>query len=149
MADETMDILDNLIQTCRNGQAGYRDAAEHTKTAELKEYFNRQSLERAKFAGELESLAQRLGEDDPDRGPSMASRFHQAWFDLKQKFGGGDLSILESVEAAEDDAKVHYQDALQAELPIDIHEIVETQARSVLAARDWIRTLRESYKRAA
>src|ERR1700681_2950147 len=104
MADDTIDIVEKLIETCRDGQEGYRDAAEHTHTAELKEVFNRQSLERAKFAGELESVAQRLGESDPDRSPSIASKLHRAWFDLKQKFGGGDLSVLESVEAGEDNA---------------------------------------------
>jgi uncharacterized protein (TIGR02284 family) len=149
MADQTIDIIDKLIETCRDGQEGYRNAAEHTRTAELKDFFNRQSLQRAQFAGELENIAQRLGEADPDRGPSMANKLHRAWFDLKQKFGGGDLSILESVEAGEDSAKKNYQDALRADLPIDVHEIVDTQAHSVLAAHDQVRNLRDSYKKAA
>ena len=149
MADKTIYVIERLIETCRDGQEGYRDAAGHTKTAELKDFFNRQSLQRAKFAGELESIAQRLGESDPDRSPSIGSKLHRAWFDLKQKFGGGDLSILESVEAGEDNAKKHYQEALRADLPVDVHEIVEAQAHSVLAAHDEVRNLRDSYKRAA
>jgi uncharacterized protein (TIGR02284 family) len=149
MADETIDVIERLIETCRDGQEGYRDAAEHTQSAELKAFFNRQSLQRAKFAGELESVALRLGESDPDRSPSIANKLHRAWFDLKQKLGGGDVSILESVEAGEDNAKKHYQEALRADLPVDVHEIVEAQAHSVLAAHDEVRNLRDSYKRAA
>jgi uncharacterized protein (TIGR02284 family) len=149
MADETIDVIERLIETCRDGQEGYRDAAEHTQSAELKAFFNRQSLQRAKFAGELESVALRLGESDPDRSPSIANKLHRAWFDLKEKLGGGDVSILESVEAGEDNAKKHYQEALRADLPVDVHEIVEAQAHSVLAAHDEVRNLRDSYKRAA
>jgi len=149
MADETLDMIDKLIETCRDGQEGYRDAAEHTQTPELKEFFNRQSLERAKFAGELESVAQRLGESDPDRSPSISSKLHRAWFDLKQKLGGGDVSVLESVEAGEDNAKKVFQEALRADLPLDVHTIVERQAHYVLAAHDQVRNLRDSHKRAA
>ncbi len=149
MAEHTLDIIEKLIETCRDGQLGYRDAAEHAQNADLKEFFSRQSLERAKFSGELESIARQLGEADPDRSPSMANKLHRAWFDLKQKFGGGDESILESVESGEDNAKNHYQEALRADLPLDIHSIVETQAHSVLAAHDRVRALRDAYKRAA
>lgn len=149
MADDTLDIVEKLIETCRDGQEGYRNAAEHTQTAELRDVFNRQSLERAKFAGELESVAHRLGESDPDRGPSIANKLHQAWFDLKQKFGGGDASILESVEAGEDNAKKHYQEALQGKLSMDVREIIETQSRSVFAAHDLVRNMRDRYKKAA
>ena len=149
MADDTIDIVDRLIETCRDGQAGYRDAAEHTRDAELKDFFNRQSLERATFAGELETIAQRLGEADPDRSPSITSKLHRAWFDLRQKIGGSDVSILESVEAGEDSAKKHYQEALRSDLPIDVHEVVEAQAHRVFAAHEQVRTLRDTYKRAA
>jgi len=149
MSEDTIDILDTLIETCRDGQAGYRDAAEHTQNSELRDLFNRQSLERAKFAGELENVALRLGESDPDRSPSIANKLHRAWFDLKQKLGGGDASILESVESGEDNAKKHYQEALRAELPMDVRAIVETQAQSILAAHDRIRVLRDQFKKAA
>lgn len=149
MANSTIDVLETLIETCRDGQAGYRDAAEHCKSAELKEFFNRQSLERAKFSGELEACVQRLGEKDPDREPSISNRLHRAWFDLKQKLGGGDASILESVEAGEDNAKKHYLDALNAGLPADVREIVEQQAQSVMSAHNRVRTLRDQYKKAA
>jgi uncharacterized protein (TIGR02284 family) len=149
MADNTIDIIEKLIETCRDGQEGYRHAAEHTEKAELKEIFNRESLERAKFAGELESVAQRLGESDPDRSPSIANKLHRAWFDIKQKLGGGDVSVLESVEAGEDNAKKHYQEAMSGNLPGDVSEIVNRQAQSIFAAHDHIRVLRDQYKRAA
>jgi uncharacterized protein (TIGR02284 family) len=79
----------------------------------------------------------------------MASTLHRAWIDLKTKFGGGDDSILESVESGEHNARNHYHEALQAGLPRNVQEIVERQAESVFAAHDQIRTLQGVYKRAA
>ena len=149
MANETLNQIDKLIETCRDGQEGYRDAAEHTKDSVLKDFFNRQSLERSRFAGELENIAQRLGESDPDRGPSMANKLHRAWLNLKEKLGAGDASILESVEAGEDNARKNYQEALGAGLPADVFAIVEQQAQFVFAAHDRVRTLRDEYKKAA
>lgn len=149
MSKDTLDIIDKLIETCRDGQEGYRDAAEHTKTPELREFFNRQSLERAQFAGELENVAQRLGEPDPDRGTSMSNKLHRAWFDLKQKLGGGDASVLESVETGEANAKKHYEEALNSRLPSDIKGIIERQVQSMATAHDQLRMLRDRYKTAA
>src|SRR3954447_12102228 len=127
--DNAISVLEKLVETCRDGQNGFRDAAEHTSNTELKELFNQISLERGQFAGELEQEIQRLGKSDPDRKGSTGGAIHRAWFDLKQKLGGGDSAILNSVEAGEDKAKKDYQDALNEEhLPVDIREIISRQA---------------------
>jgi uncharacterized protein (TIGR02284 family) len=149
MSDYVIDILETLIQTSRDGQEGYRSAAESTGDAGLKTFFEHQSLQRASFAGELENEVQHLGKADPDRSASVLNKLHRAWFDLKKKMGGGDLSVLESVESGEDSAKQHYQEALDAGLPNDVRDIVQRQAQSVIAAHDKVRTLRDQYKRAA
>lgn len=149
MSNNILDIIENLIQTCRDGEEGYRSAAEHTKNAELRDFFNRQSMERAQFAGELQTLARELGETNPSRSPSMASTLHRAWFGLKQKFGGGEASLLESVEAGEEDARKAYQEALSADLPIAVRAIVERQAERIAVAYDRVFTQLEQIKRAA
>jgi uncharacterized protein (TIGR02284 family) len=149
MATDTLDHIDKLIETCRDGQEGYREAAEHTKDPDLRKFFDLQSLERARFAGELENIARRLGESNPNRRPSMANKLHRAWINLKEKLGAGDASILESVEAGEDKARNTYQEVLQSGLPADVFAIVEQQAQFVFAAHDRVRTLRDEYKKAA
>jgi uncharacterized protein (TIGR02284 family) len=149
MADDIIEVLEKLIETCRDGQAGYLDAAEHSRNPELRNYFQRQSMERSKFAGELERVARRLGERGPGRSPSMANKLHRAWIDVKHRLGGGDAGVLGSVEVGEDNAKKHYQEALRADLPYDVHTIIERQAESVFDAYDQVRTLRGVYKSAA
>jgi uncharacterized protein (TIGR02284 family) len=149
MADDNLDGIKKLIETCRDGQAGYLEAAEHAKNAELRAFFSGQSMERARFAAELESVARRLGEAYPTRSPSMANKMHCAWIDLKYKLGGGDAGVLHSVEAGEHNAKNHYQQALDAGLPPEVRTILERQAESVFAAYDQVCMLRDMYKKAA
>src|SRR5882724_11410811 len=94
-------VIENLIETCTDGQKGYQDAASHVKRSDLKTYFNQQSLERASFAGELEAELIRLGKPDKKVSGSVAASLNRAWIDTKVSLGAGDHSILESIEAGE------------------------------------------------
>lgn len=148
--DKAIDTLEKLVVTCRNGQEGYRQAAEHAKAPELKEFFNHMSLERAQSAGELEQEVQKLGVHDPNRKGSTAGALHRAWFELKEKLGGGDESILNSVESGEDTAKKDFEDALkEKEIPSDIREVIAAIASKVEMAHNKARDLRDRFKNAA
>jgi uncharacterized protein (TIGR02284 family) len=149
MATPNSDVLDtiqNLIETCRDGQNGYRDAAEHIKDEDVRRFFNGQSLERANFAGELEQIAQRLGDADVDRSGSAAAAMHRAWIDFKANVGMGDDGVIAAAETGEDSAKKAYENALEKQLPAEIRSIVERQAQSVFRAHDLVRNLRDSRK---
>ena len=73
---------------------------------------------------------------------------HRAWIDTKVALGGGDKTILESVEKGEDNAKETYQKALTGNLPTSIAEIVRRQAASVQRTHDKVRMLRDEAKAA-
>ena len=137
-------VVEALIETCKNGENGYKDAAEHVKRSDLKSYFQQQSAERAGFAGELQVELGKLGEPGKKDSGSVAGAIHRAWIDAKASLGGGDKTILESVEQGEDKAKENYQEALQGPLPSNVSEIVRRQAASVQAAHDKVKSLRDS-----
>jgi uncharacterized protein (TIGR02284 family) len=147
--DDVISTLEQLIETCRDGQNGYRDAAEHIKSPEIRNWFNQQSLERGQFAGELEAQVQRLGKSDPDRKGSVSGAIHRKWFELKEKLGGSDESVLAEVERGEDNAKHNYEEGLKQDLPADIRSIVDRQAQSVFIAHDRAKILRDQFKSAA
>jgi uncharacterized protein (TIGR02284 family) len=147
--DKTLSVLEDLIETCKDGQKGYQDAAEHAKRTDLKTFFNEQRLERGRFAEELRQELSRLGEPDKKPSGSVSGAVHRAWIDTKVALGGGDKTILESVEAGEDNAKENYQKALAEPLPSNVAEIVRRQAASVQKAHDQVRTLRDAAKAAA
>jgi len=147
--NNAISVVENLIETCRDGQKGYQDAAHHVKRNDLKTYFNEQSLERSRFAGELEAELVRLGKPDKKVSGSASAVVRRAWIDTKVALGGGDKTILESVEAGEDTAKETYNKALTGSLPGNLMEIVRRQAASVQAAHDKVRMLRDAAKAAA
>ncbi|HEY6369227.1 MAG TPA: PA2169 family four-helix-bundle protein [Candidatus Sulfotelmatobacter sp.] len=147
--NNAISVVENLIETSKDGQKGYQDAAEHVKRSDLKTYFNEQSLERARFAGELETELVRLGKPDKKVSGSASAALHRAWIDTKAALGGGDKTILESVEKGEDNAKDTYNKALTGSLPGNLMEIVRRQAGSVQRAHDKVKTLRDAAKAAA
>ena len=52
--------VDELIQTCRDGQQGFLTAAENIDDPEVKSVFHKLSLQRAKFTGELQTASTTL-----------------------------------------------------------------------------------------
>ncbi len=151
MADinDGIDILEDLIETCRDGENGFRQAAEKVNEPEIRSFFLSQSTERAQFARELEAEVQRLGKGDPKRTGSAAGAIHRSWMGLKEALGGGTKSILESAEKGEDSARDAYQKALTDEdLPPSARPLVQRQAESVRLAHDRVRHLRDTAKAA-
>jgi uncharacterized protein (TIGR02284 family) len=147
--NNAISVVENLIETCKDGQKGYQDAAVHAKRSDLKTFFNEQSLERARFAGELESELIRLGKPDKKVSSSVSGSLRRAWIDTKVSLGGGDKTILESVEAGEDNAKESYEKAVAGDLPENIAQIVRRQAASVQRAHDKVKSLRDEARAAA
>jgi uncharacterized protein (TIGR02284 family) len=143
MPHDPRDILQSLIETCRDGETGYLHAASVADDSELKNYFQQQSLQRARFRVELTDAITQLGEHDPDTSGSSTAVLHRAWFEVKDDFGGGDHTLLESVEQGEDSAKHSYESALETKLPAGIEELVRNQYASVKAAHDRVRRWRD------
>jgi uncharacterized protein (TIGR02284 family) len=146
--NDAISVLEELIQTCKDGQKGYQEAASKIKRSDLKTFFNEQSLERSRFAGELEAELIRLGKPDKKISGSVVGSLHRAWVDTKVGLGGGDATILDWLENGEDHAKDAYQKAVTGDLPEDIAQIVRRQAASVQAAHDRVKSLRDIAKAA-
>jgi uncharacterized protein (TIGR02284 family) len=147
--NNVVSVLEKLIEVCKDGQKGYLEAATHVKRSDLKTFFNEQSLERARFAGELEAELIRLGKPDKKVSGSVVGALHRAWVDTKVGLGGGDKTILDWLEHGEDTAKDAYQKAVTEDLPENIAQIVRRQAASVLAAHDKVKNLRDAAEAAA
>jgi len=147
--NNAISVVEKLIETCRDGQKGYQDAADHVKREDLKTYFRQQSVERGMFAQELQSALATLGKPEKKVSSSAGSAMHRAWIDTKVALGGGDKTILESVESGEDNAKDTYNKALGGTLPDSLMAIVRRQAESVQRAHDKVRMLRDQAKAAA
>ena len=137
-------VIEKLAEICKDGEKGYKEAAEHAKSSDLKSFFWTESSERGRFATELQSVLTKFGKTEKKEAGTVAGALHRAWIDTKVGLGAGDKSILESVEKGEDEAKEAYQEAIGASLPADVAQIVSRQARSVQNAHDRVKSLRDS-----
>src|SRR5258706_4293120 len=104
--NNAVSVVEALIETCKDGQKGYQDATSHVKRSDLKTYFNEQAMERGRFAQELQSELAKLGEPGKKVSRSVSGALHRASIDTKASLGGGDKTILESLEKSEANSKV-------------------------------------------
>jgi uncharacterized protein (TIGR02284 family) len=150
-SDDMNTAVESLIETCKDAERGFQEAAKQAQAPILKKFFSQQSRERGNFVRELEDELSRLGEQGHariggrgvrERG-SVAGALHRAWIDLKTSLGAGDHGLLATVEAAEDRARDAYEEALKAPLPEPMRAVVSAQAVSVRAAHDRVRELRD------
>jgi uncharacterized protein (TIGR02284 family) len=139
--DEVIATLNNLVETCKDGQNGFRTAAEGLKNSELTTLFNTYSQQRAQLAAELQSEVRRLG-GEPEETGSTAAVVHRGWINIKSAVTGEDeAAVISECERGEDSAVEAYEEALETDLPNDVKEIVSRQFSQVKEAHDRIRSL--------
>ena len=142
--DEAISTLNNLIETCKDGQNGFQTAADGVKNTELKTLFSTYAQQHAKFAGDLQSEVRRLG-GDPEKSGSVAATLHRGWINIKSTVTGEDESaVLAECERGEDSAVSNYQDALAANLPANVRDVVQRQFTQIKEAHDRIRSLEQA-----
>lgn len=144
---EIISTINSLIETLKDGQQGFRQAAEAVKNERLKSVLADYSQQRSRFANELQSEAESLGETKPEESSSAAGAMHRAWIGLKSAVSGGDEhAILAECERGEDSAVAEYKEALDNDLGPSLHEIVSRQYTEVKATHDQIKNLRDTAK---
>ena len=135
---EVISMLNNLIETCRDGQEGFRTAAEGVRSAELRELFHDYAHQRAGFAGELQDEVRRLGGEAEETGSLVAS-LHRGWMGLRAALeGGDDRAIVSECERGEDVALETYRSALDLDMPANVRAMVERQFAEVREAHHLI-----------
>ena len=142
--DKVISTLNDLIEICRDGQNGFKEAAENVKNPDLKSFFNECSTERAQFVSDIQLEVRRLG-GDPQKTGSTAGALHRVWMDIKGTFTGkDDHSILSECERGEDSAVEAYREAIKLSLPLTIQQLLERQFQSVRQTHDRIKQMRDA-----
>jgi uncharacterized protein (TIGR02284 family) len=144
--DKTITTLNNLIETCKDGELGFKTAAEGLKSAEIKQKFLDYSRQRAEMVRDLQAEVRRLG-GDPEKSGSVSGSLHRGWLDIKSVITGkDDHAIVAEAERGEDVAKTVYENALKEALPATVLAIVQQQAVKVRQVHDQVRNLRDREK---
>jgi uncharacterized protein (TIGR02284 family) len=145
---EIISTINDLIETLKDGQEGFRQASEAVKDSKLKSLFSEFSLQRSKFAGELQNEAISLGDHNPEDSGSPSGAMHRTWINLKAAItSGDDHAILAECERGEDSAVNEFKKAMEEkELAAPVRETISRQYADVKRAHDCIRELRDATK---
>ena len=143
--DKSISILNDLIETCKDGQQGFATAAKDAKDAELGRVFSQYAEQRANYIRELQNRVRSLG-GDPDKHGSVSGTLHRGWINLKAAVSSDEPhAVLSECERGEDAAVANYRDAMkQTELDTESRALVQRHAAGVQEAHDRIKQLRDS-----
>jgi uncharacterized protein (TIGR02284 family) len=145
---ETISVLDDLIETLKDGQEGFNQAAEGVRDPQLKSLFLQYAQQRFRFATALQSQLRNLGKTEPTSSGSATGTLHRGWINLKSAVTGRDNhAILAECERGEDSAVEEYKKALDDGLSPSLHDLVSRQYTEIKTAHDRIRNLRDAAKK--
>lgn len=146
--EEVVGTLNDLAESCRDGEYGFRECAEHTQAPDLKTMLLRHADECRAAGMELQSLIRQLG-GEVDEGGSMSGALHRGWVSVRGTLSTySDQAMLNECERGEDTAVARYRAALRRNLSPAIRAVVERQAQGAQRNHDQVKSMRDSLKAA-
>ncbi|MGI0024668.1 MAG: PA2169 family four-helix-bundle protein [Nitrososphaera sp.] len=140
---QVISTINELIETCRDGEMEFRICAQNVHDNEIKSMLTELAQHCAESATELQNEVRRLG-GDPDTHGSVSGTLYRGWLNVKSAITGKDeAAVLAECERGEDIAVRRYEDALAQDLPGEIRSVIERQYQGVLANHDVVRNLRD------
>ena len=142
--DDVIATINDLIETSKDGEHGFRACADAVKNARLKTFFDEAAERCAEGAAELEAKVRSLG-GSPTTSGSVSGSLHRGWVNVKSTITGMDeAAILAECERGEDVAKAAYQEALRQDLPADVKSMIERQYQVVKQNHNRVRDMRNA-----
>ncbi len=146
--DDTIETLNDLIETSKDGEYGFRSSAEYLQRSDLKQLIQSRAEECRRAASELQTLVTQLG-GSPDEGGSASGAMHRGWVAVKGTLAGySEKAILEETERGEDVAIENYRKALAQDLPPNVRMVVERQFEGVKRNHAQVRLMRDQARAA-
>jgi uncharacterized protein (TIGR02284 family) len=145
--NEVLSILNDLIETCRRGQSAFRNAAESSQNGEFRRLFNIFLQQRTQFITELQTEVHRLGGEPNISGESAPLFGNAVPFRSSATVKStvrDEASVIADCQREEAAAVNDYQEALKADLPLDVQYVVKRQYMDIKDAYDRIRILQRA-----
>jgi len=145
---EVIAALDGLVATCQRGRDKFRDAAETVQNNEFRRLFHIFSQQRVQFITELGAEVHRLRGDssleseETSELPRNTVPFKRST--VTKSIMRDEASIIGECQREEETAVNDYQEALKADLPLDVQYVVKRQYMDIKDAYDRIRILRRA-----
>lgn len=144
--DDAIDTLNDLLESCRDGEYGFRECAEHTKALDIKTVLGQRAEDCRVAAVDLQALILKMG-GTPQEGGTASGAMHRGWVSVKGTLTGySDYAMLDECERGEDVALANYRKALKQNLPAVARVLVEAQSQGAQRNHDQIKAMRDSLK---
>jgi uncharacterized protein (TIGR02284 family) len=148
--DQVVSILNDLIETCKDGEYGFDTCAQHAASPQEQQMFSQRASNCREAAQELRSLVLQY-HGAPDDGGSATGALHRGWVAvIGTVAGASDKRMLEEAERGEDAALARYRKALKEDgLPATVRAVIERQMAGVQRNHDQVKILRDSVRAAS
>jgi len=141
---EIVKSLNQLIETCTDGQERFRVSAEKINNHEFRRLFNIFSHQRGQFIVELQTEVHRLGGHPPGDAQLSEVQKQAAQRTGSEITEGDEASIVDGCQRCEESAVNSYQQVLDNELPLDVQYVVKRQYMDIKDAFDRLRILQRA-----
>lgn len=142
--DNMLDTLQDLSECCKDGEYGFRKAAEQVNRADLKTVLTQRAEDCRDAAQELYEHIHALG-GTPDDSGTTAGVVHRGWIAVKTMFSTcDDKAVLDECERGEDHALAAYRKALKQPMSGGLKQVIERQMQGAQRNHDQIKHLRDS-----
>jgi uncharacterized protein (TIGR02284 family) len=132
-----------VIEILIDSQDGLATVGERLQDQTLKRYFFGESLLRAQFISQLETVLRQRGVSHFREKGSTAATLHRTWARIKSRFMGGDHTLLVTAEQGEDAVTEVYTKAMETYLPTAIREILTAQEAHIESVHEFVKTARD------
>jgi uncharacterized protein (TIGR02284 family) len=129
-----------VIQSLIDSQEALVEVGEKLEDQSLKHFLLAESLKRAEFRGELESVLNQQGVGDLRESKSGPRLVPRTLASLRSRLReAGDHTLLATAEQGEDAAKVAYDNAISAFPPVPIRDLLTSQASHIQESHNFLK----------
>ncbi len=132
--EDTIRHLNDLTETCKDGELGYSTAAGNARNTQLESVFSDYAKQRGQFARALQTEVERLGGKSADSG-TLAAAVFRGWINLKSALSGGDGgAIIAACESGEEVAVGAFELVTNMDITGQTKSLIEKQGRQIKEA---------------
>jgi uncharacterized protein (TIGR02284 family) len=135
--------MQQVIERLMDSREALQQIGNEIKDESLKHYFLGESLKRAEFCGEIESVLHWEGAHEIKESGTAAGTARRVRADLKSSLGAGDSTLLATAELEEDSVKEAYEKAMDSYLTLPVRQLLTSQAANIQASLHFIQEARE------
>ena len=152
MKKDALKAINDLVETCKDGEKGFKTAAENVDNPQIKSELIRFAQQRADFRSELETCARQLGgsveNTNSVTGAAMdaVGAVHRGWINLKSAITGHNAkAILNECENGDAAAIETYEKVMKSpDLPTNVKTVIQRQHDEIEAAKAAVASLKNT-----